>query len=73
MITEEQMAQLQDLRRKERQLNSEISSRNSEINKIESELNARKNELNDCTKKKEFIQEKLSKWPNIWPDYTPVK
>lgn len=73
MITEEQLAQLQDLRKKERQLNADISTKNSEISKIESELNSRKRELTDCNKDKDFIQQKLSQWPNVWPDYTPVK
>jgi len=73
MITEEQLAQLQDLRKKERQLTADISVKNSEISKIEPELNARKIELTDCNKDKDFIQQKLSQWPNVWPDYTPVK
>lgn len=73
MITEEQLAQLQDLRKKERQLNADISAKNSEISKIESELNSRNKELTDCNKDKDFIQSKLSQWPNVWPDYTPVK
>ncbi len=73
MITEEQLAQLQDLRKKERQLTADISVKNSEISKIEPELNARKKELTDCNKDKDFIQQKLSQWPNVWPDYTPVK
>jgi len=73
MITEEQLAQLQELRKRERQLNQDISNKNAEINKIESELNARKKELNDCNKDKDFIMQKLSQWPNVWPDYTPSK
>lgn len=73
MITEEQLAQLQELRKKERQLNTDISTKNAEISKIESELNLRKKDLNNCNKDKDFIQQKLSQWPNVWPDYTPVK
>jgi len=73
MITEEQLAHLQDLRKQERQLNQDISNKTSEISKIETELNARKKVLNDCNKDKDFIQQKLSQWPNVWPDYTPVK
>ncbi len=73
MITEEQLAQLQELRKKERQLNADISAKNAEISKIESELNLRKKDLNNCNKDKDFIQQKLSQWPNVWPEYTPVK
>ncbi len=73
MITEEQLAQLQELRRKDRQLNEDISNKNAEINKIESEINARKKELNDCNKERDFVKQKISEWPNVWPDYNPSK
>ena len=67
-ITEEQMAQLQDLRRRESQLNQNISTKNAEISKVEQELNARKSELTNCQKDREFVKQKLAQWPNVWPD-----
>lgn len=71
MITEEQMLQLQDLRKKERTLNQDISNKQTEISKIEKELNARKAEADNCNKETEFVKQKLSQWPNVWPDYIP--
>ncbi|MFW6232605.1 MAG: hypothetical protein ACOC4D_01050, partial [Bacteroidota bacterium] len=71
MITEEQLAELQDLRRQERSLREEIANVNSNISKIEAELRARKSELDDCNEEKKFVQDKLSQWPNVWPDWTP--
>ncbi len=73
MITEEQLALLQDLRKKERTLNQDILTKQSEISKIEAEVNAKQGELNDCTKKKEFVMQKLQQWPNVWPDAVPAK
>ncbi|MDT3740773.1 MAG: hypothetical protein RO257_14880 [Candidatus Kapabacteria bacterium] len=73
MITEQQMNRLQDLRNKEKQINAEISAKESEIPKIETEINARQSVLSDCNKDKDFIMQKLSQWPNVWPDYTPSK
>lgn len=67
-VTEEQLAQLQELRKQERSLNQQISDLNAEISKIERELKSRKSELDDCTEKKEFVKQKLSQWPNVWPD-----
>jgi peptidoglycan hydrolase CwlO-like protein len=67
-ITEEQLMQLQELRKRESQLNMQISNKQQDINKIQNEINARKNELNDCEKDREFVKQKLSQWPNVWPD-----
>jgi peptidoglycan hydrolase CwlO-like protein len=67
MITEEQLAQLQELRKKERSLNQEIADAQSEISKIEAEVNARQRELDDCNDRLEFVKDKLSKWPDVWP------
>lgn len=72
-ITEEQLAMLQELRKKEKSLNVEISGKQAEISKIESEISSRKSELKDCTDKADFVKQKLSQWPNVWPDYTPNK
>lgn len=68
MITEEQLAELQNLRKRENMLNDEISAARNNLNSLKSELNARMNELNNCNKDKEFVTNKLSQWPNVWPD-----
>jgi hypothetical protein len=72
-VTEEQLAQLQELRKKEKQLNQDIDNKISDNSKLEGEINARQAVLNDCNKDKEFIMQKLSQWPNVWPDYNPIK
>jgi chromosome segregation ATPase len=72
-ITEEQLQQLQDLRRQEASLNNEITNANNEIRKIEDEIRARKRLVDDCNKDKDFIEQKLREWPNVWPDYTPAR
>lgn len=72
-ITEEQLAQLQELRRKERSLIDDIGKRNTELKKLETELNSRKAELKKCEEEKAFVKGKLAEWPNVWPDYSPSK
>lgn len=73
MITEEQLGRLQELRKQEKQINIDISNKQGEISKIEGEIKSRQAELSDCNKDKDFIMQKLAKWPNVWPDYTPSK
>lgn len=71
MVSEEQLLQLQDLRKKEKTLTADISAKQAEIQKLERELNARKAEVDNCNKDREFVKQKLSQWPNVWPDYNP--
>lgn len=73
MITEQQLAQLQELRKQERSLKQDINSAKSDISNLESEIKSRQSELDDCTKKADFIKSKLGQWPNVWPDYNPSK
>lgn len=68
MITEEQLVQLQDLRKRESQLNQDITGKQAEISKVEKELNSRKAELDNCQKDRDYVKQKLSQWPNVWPD-----
>jgi peptidoglycan hydrolase CwlO-like protein len=72
-ITEEQLAQLQELRRQERSLQDGISERKSELSKIRDEINLRKTELKDCQSELDLVKQRLLKWPDVWPDYTPNK
>jgi septal ring factor EnvC (AmiA/AmiB activator) len=70
-ITEEQLAKMKELREKERSLNEMISKRKKEKSKLEAELRARQNELKKCNDDKDFVKQKLSEWPNCWPDWKP--
>lgn len=72
-ITEEQLMQLRELRKQERSLNESISKKKDEKGKLERELNARKAELRDCQEKTQFVNDKLAKWPDVWPDWKPVR
>lgn len=73
MITEEQLAQLRDLRAKESSLSDMIQKKKDEKSKLERELKQRQADLKNCNDEKDFVQKKLSQWPNIWPDYTPAQ
>lgn len=68
MITEEQLAMLQDLRRQEAQLTENIQTAKSDLNRLKSELKSREAELNDCNSRTQFVKDKLSQWPNVWPE-----
>ncbi len=70
-ITEEQLAQLKELRKQERSLTAKISDIKSDKAAVEKELNARKAEMKKCQEDTEFVKKKLSQWPNVWPDWKP--
>jgi uncharacterized protein (DUF3084 family) len=70
-ISEEDYAKLQDLRKEERNLMSEIGKKKDEKSRLEGEMKARQSEANKCNEEKDFVQKKLTQWPNVWPDYTP--
>ncbi len=72
-ITEEQLTQLQELRRQERSLQDGISNKQTELNKIRQEINMRKADLTNCQNELNTIKTRLSQWPDIWPDYKPNK
>lgn len=69
-ITEEQLAMIKELRKREQSLNEDIRKKEQEVTRVQAEVNARKADMNKCNDKKAFVQDKLSRWPNIWPDYT---
>lgn len=72
-ITEEQMMQLQELRKQERSLQDAVSNKRSELNRLKDEINMRKSELRNCESDRDLVKQRLSQWPNIWPDYQPNK
>jgi septal ring factor EnvC (AmiA/AmiB activator) len=67
-LTEEQLKQLTDLRKLDKNLQESVQKKQSEKNSIQTELSKRKSELSDCTKQSDFIKAKLQQWPNVWPD-----
>lgn len=71
MISEEQLQQLKELRKQERSLTEMIEKKKDQKSRLERELKSRQAELDNCTEQKEFVQDKLSRWPDIWPDYDP--
>lgn len=72
-ITDEQLAQLQELRRQERSLQDGIANKKAELGRIKDEINMRNTELKSCQSELDLIKQRLSKWPDVWPDYTPNK
>ena len=70
-IKEDQLSKIADLRRQERSLTSEISDVQNTKARVDRELQTRQSEYNDCDGRRGIVKQRLSAWPNIWPDYTP--
>jgi len=70
-VTEEQLAQLEELRREESSLKDKISDVNSEASKLKMELRDVNKDLDKCNKDRKFVEDKLKSWPNVWPDWNP--
>ncbi len=70
-ITEEQLQQLDELRKQEKSLRAEISSVQDEKSSLQREIDARKKELEKCQKDTEIVKQRLSEWPDVWPDWSP--
>lgn len=70
-IKDEQQNLINRLRTEERQLviDTETAERNK--TRISGELNTRQGEVRQCNERKAFVQDKMSRWPNIWPDWDP--
>lgn len=68
MVTEEQLATLQDLRRQEATLQDDITKAKNTLTSLKSELSKSQAELKDCNEQTSFVKEKLSQWPDVWPD-----
>ncbi|MFH1050051.1 MAG: hypothetical protein V1779_03860 [bacterium] len=71
MVTPQQLEELKDLRAKEKSLTEQIQTQKDDIGKIKTEIGSRESELKDCTDKSDFVKQKLSQWPNVWPDWPP--
>jgi len=70
-IKEDQLSKLAELRRQEKTLNSEIADLQNAKARVDRELQTRTTEYNDCDGRRSIVKQRLSVWPNIWPDYTP--
>lgn len=70
-ITEEQMQELQELKRRESSLNDKIADINAELTKLRQELKSIQTDLNKCNEDKAFVESKLANWPDVWPDWSP--
>lgn len=71
-VKDDQLAQLAELRRQERALNSELTTQQNTVARLNGELATRTAEVNDCSSKLELVKQRLAAWPNIWPDWTPA-
>ena len=73
-ITDEQKAQITELRRQQASLSEKIKLRQSEIARLESEIGDRERAVAKCNEEKVALEQRLAKYPNAWPDYTePAK
>lgn len=70
-IKEEQQAMINQLRTSEKALGADIQKAESDKAKIASEINARQGEVRRCNEKKAFVQDKMARWPDVWPDWSP--
>jgi septal ring factor EnvC (AmiA/AmiB activator) len=69
-ITDEQKTQIAELRRQQASLNEKIKLRQSEVARLEREIGDRERAVAKCNEEKTALEERLSKYPNSWPDYT---
>lgn len=70
-ITQEQLQELQELKRRESSLNDKIEDINSQLSKLRAELQTIKGDLKKCNEDKAFVEEKIANWPDVWPDWSP--
>lgn len=72
-ITQEQLQELQELKRRESGINDKIADINAELSKLRAELKSINGDLNKCNEDKEFVEDKLKNWPDVWPDWSPTQ
>lgn len=70
-IKDEQQSMINKLRTEERQLTADTETAERNRTRISGELNTRQGEVRQCNERKAFVQDKMSRWPNIWPDWDP--
>jgi len=67
-IKDEQLAELAELRRKEKAISSEITTQQNLKAKLDREVQARAAEVKNCNERLEVIRQRSSNWPNVWTD-----
>jgi outer membrane murein-binding lipoprotein Lpp len=70
-IKEEQQAMINQLRTSEKQLSADIQKAEGDKTKILAEVTSRQGEVRRCNEKKAFVQDKMARWPDVWPDWNP--
>jgi septal ring factor EnvC (AmiA/AmiB activator) len=70
-ITKEQLEQIRELRKQQSALNDKIRLSQGDIAKLDAEIADRQKAVDKCNEEKNAVQDRLNKWPNPWPDYTP--
>lgn len=70
MITEAQLREMRELRQRDSQLRQTISTAEADRVRLEGEATRRQAEVRKCNEDKAFVQQQMSRWPNVWPDYT---
>ncbi|NQW28932.1 MAG: hypothetical protein HQ472_00275 [Ignavibacteria bacterium] len=68
-IKDEQKAMINQLRADEKQLTADIEKAEKDKTRINNELASREGEVRKCTERKNFVQDKLNKFPDMWPDW----
>ncbi len=66
--TEEQQKSLMALDNNRDGLQSELARTKDQLMDAKSKLASQDKDLNDCNADTQAIMDRLSKWPNIWPD-----
>ena len=70
-VSDEQLSKLRELRTESARLTNEIQKKDAEKVRLDGELSRKRSEAKDCADKLAFVQDKMNKWPNVWPDYDP--
>lgn len=70
-IKEEQLATIKQLRADEKQLTANIEMAEKNATKLKGELGSRQAETRRCVEQKSFVEQKLQRFPNVWPDWDP--
>ena len=71
-ITDDQMTQLQERKREIASLENNIKDNDAEKARLNSELQDELAQAQKCNDDINFVKDKLSRWPDCWPDWHPA-
>lgn len=71
-ITDEQLAQIRELRKQQSSINDKMRTMQGDIARLEAELADRQKTVDKCKEEKSAVEQRLARWPNIWPDAAPA-